>query len=167
MNQLTTPAELLETVQGLRAELDQTVAGIDPARIEQPGSFGEWSFKDLIAHLTAWRILTAERLEAPLRGDEPNVPWPAHLTEEENTDEINQWIFETNRDKSLETVMEESNATFDRVEQAITRLSEDDLFTHDRFPWLEGYALKAVVDGTWEHYHVDHKPDIEAWLAQG
>jgi hypothetical protein len=168
MEQLNTRAELLDAVRGLREDLDRVVAEAGAARSEQPGSFDELSFKDVLAHLTGWRHTTAARLEAGLRGGEPVFPWPAELDEEHNLEEINRWFYETNRDKPLAEVLSDSRATFERVERAIAEMPEVDLFTPNRFPWLQGYALgPAVVRGTFEHYHVDHEPSIRAWLARG
>ncbi len=167
MEQLNSRAALLDAVRGLREELERVVAEAGEARMEQPGSFGEWTFKDLIAHLTGWRQTTAARLEAGLRGEEPVFPWPAPLNEEADLDEINRWFYETNRDKPLAAVLRESRETFERVERAIAALPDDDLLEPGRFPWLDGAALgPAVVRGTLGHYHEEHEPDIRAWLAR-
>ncbi len=167
MEQLNSRAALLDAVRGLREELERVVAEAGEARMEQPGSFGEWTFKDLIAHLTGWRQTTAARLEAGLRGEEPVFPWPDHLDEEDDLDEINRWFYETNRDKPLAAVLRESRETFERVARAIAALPEDDLLEPGRFPWLGEHALgPAVVRGTLGHYHEEHEPDIRAWLAR-
>ncbi|MBA2453910.1 MAG: ClbS/DfsB family four-helix bundle protein [Chloroflexia bacterium] len=168
MESLNTRAGLLETVRELRQDLESVVAEAGEERMEQPGSFGELTFKDVIAHLTSWRLTTAARLEAGLSGAEPVFPWPAHLEEGKDTDEINRWFFETNHDKPLADVLADSRETFERVARAISALPEDDLFVQDRFPWLQGYTLgPGVVRGTFEHYRVDHEPEIRAWLARG
>ena len=168
MEQLNSRAALLDAVRGLREELERVVAEAGEARMEQPCSFGELTFKDLITHLTGWRQATAARLEAGLRGEEPVFPWPAHLDEEADLDEINRWFFETNRDKPLAAILRESRETFERVERAIAALPEDDLLEPGRFPWLGGAALgPTVVRGTLGHYHEEHEPDIRAWLARG
>ena len=99
MEQLNSRAALLDAVRGLREELERVVAEAGEARMEQPGSFGEWTFKDLIAHLTGWRQTTAARLEAGLRGEEPVFPWPARLDEEADLHEINRWFFEANHSR--------------------------------------------------------------------
>lgn len=168
MAQLNSREALLTAVRGLRAEIEGVIAEVGPARMEQPGSFDEWTFKDVLGHLTGWRWITAARLEAALRHEEPVYPWPAHLNEDDHTDEINQWFYETNRDKPVAVVVRESRETFERVERAIELLPEDDLLQSGRFPWLGDYVLgPAVVSGTLDHYHEDHEPAIRAWLARG
>ena len=168
MVQLNTREDLLTTIRGLRAEIDRVVAEAGEARAVQPGSFEDLSLKDVIAHLTGWRIVTAARLEAGLRHEEPIFPWPDTYDEEHDTDGINQWFYEQDRDKSLAAVMADSNATFDRVERAIEMMPEDDLFQPDRFDWLhwteEGLG-PAVVRGSYGHYYEEHEPAIREWLA--
>lgn len=174
MGQLNTREELLATIQSLREDLDQVVAEVDEERMLEPETFGEWSFKDLIAHLTGWRLTTATRLEAGLRGGEPVYPWPSQLDESDdldvgNVDEINRWFFETNRDKPFAVILRESNETFERVERAIAAMPEDDLLMPGRFAWVSwtGEGLgPAVVRGTRNHYRHEHEPAISVWLIQ-
>lgn len=116
-------------------------------------------------------LTTAARLRAGLSGEEPAFPWPAHLEEDEDTDEINRWFFETNRDKPVADVLLESRETFERVERAIAALPEDDLFVPDRFLWMGNYPLglgpACVPAKGGGHYHEDHESEIRAWLARG
>lgn len=166
MEQLNDREALREAVRSLRDEIGLVVAEVGEERVMQPGSFDAWTFKDIIAHLTSWRLTTVARLEAGLRGEEPSMPWPARFDEEDDLEEINRWFFEVNRDKPLAEVLRESHETFERVERAIAALPERDLLEPDRFSWLEGYALgPAVVRGTLDHYH-EHEPEIRAWLAR-
>lgn len=171
MEQVNTRAALLEAVRDQRQEIERVIAEAGEERMEQPGSFGEWTFKDLIAHLTSWRTTMVARLEAGLSGKEPVFPWPPHLDENQDTDEINHWFFETNRDKPLADILRESRETFERVERAIAALPEDDLFVPGRFPWMGDYSLglgPACVPARGEgHFHEEHEPEIRAWLAQG
>ena len=168
MPRLDSREALLDTMRGLRADLDHDIKEAGEERLEQPGSFGELTFKDLIAHLTSWRLVTAARLEAGQRGEAPAYPWPAHLREEDDTDAINRWFYEANRDQPVEAILRASRETFDRVERALATLPEEALLRPGRFPWLGAEALgPAVVGGTYRHYHEDHEPDIRAWLARG
>ena len=124
MVELSTREQLLEAVGTLRSDLNDAIDQAGAERLEQPGSFGPWTFKDLIAHLTGWRIVTARRLEAGLSGDQLTFPWPGHLKEGVDTDAINDWFYETNRDKLVDQVLSESRDTFDRVAAALKGLSD-------------------------------------------
>lgn len=168
MEQLDSREKLLETTRQLRADLDLIIEQVDEDRMLQPGSFGPWSFKDLLAHLNGWRMVSALRLEAGLSDEGPEFPWPDGLDESDGPDEINAWLYVTNRDKPIETVLAESTDTFDRIERALAELPKEDLFDPDRFPWLHGYTLgPGVISGMYFHYYQDHEPDIRAWLERG
>jgi hypothetical protein len=166
MTDLNSREVLLATVRSLRGELEGIIAAVGEERATRPGSFDAWSFKDAIAHLTSWRLTTAARLEAGLRGGELAMPWPAPLDEDDDLDEINRWFYESNRDKPFATILRESREAFDRVERAIAALPEQDLLEPDRFPWSQGWALgPAVVEGTLGHFR-EHEPDLRAWLVK-
>jgi hypothetical protein len=167
VDQLRTRAELVAVVRELREALDRDIAQAGPERSVQPGSFGQWSFKDVVAHLTGWRLVTAARLEAGWREEEPVFPWPSHLDESEGPHEINQWFYEANRDKPLDEVLVESREAFERVERAIAEMPEEALLEPGRFSWLywTDEALgPAVVRGSMNHYYSEHQPAIQAWL---
>lgn len=169
MEQLNSRETLLEAVRGLRAELERVVDMVGEARAVEPGSFGSWSFKDVIAHLNGWRMLTAARLEAGLRHEEPVFPWPGHLDEEHDLDAINRWFYEDSKPKSLGEVLRDQRETFERVEAAIAAMPEEDLLGSRRFAWLywtDESLGPAVVRGTLNHYHEEHEPDVRAWLSK-
>jgi len=167
MARLDSRAALLDAVRGLRAEIERVIAEAGEARMEEPGSFDDWTFKDLLAHLTGWRWTTVARLEAALRREAPVFPWPAPLDEERDLDAINRWFYETNRARPVAAVLAESRETFDRVERSIVALPEDDLLRPGRFPWLGEWVLgPAVVSGTMLHYREEHEPAIRAWLVR-
>ncbi|HEX8036254.1 MAG TPA: maleylpyruvate isomerase N-terminal domain-containing protein [Ktedonobacterales bacterium] len=136
------------------------LAEIGEERMEEPGPMGDWTFKDLVAHLGGWRERTIRRLEAG-PGQEPPTPWPSNLTDD---DEINAWIYEQNRVRALRDVLADYDAHFGRLAAAIAALPDEDVTTPGRFEWMEGGAL-AEAD-LFGHLHEEHEPSIRAWLAQ-
>ena len=57
---------------------------IEPTRMDQPGVNGDWSMKDIVAHLTGWNRWLVARLQTAQRNEpEPPPPWPAHLQNED------------------------------------------------------------------------------------
>jgi hypothetical protein len=166
MDDLQSRDALLETMHSLRNEIKHLIAEAEEKHDPEARPNDSWSFKDILAHLTSWRLTTAARLEAGLRGEEPSMPWPSPLDEENDLDEINRWFFETNRDKPLAEIALESRETFERAERAIAGMPERDLLEPGRFPWIYGFALgPAVVAGTRDHFR-EHEPEMRALLAQ-
>lgn len=125
-----------------------------------------WTLKGIAAHLNGWREWTARRLEAATNGSEPLMPWPAGMTEEtdEGTDEINAWFEAESETQSTQAVLDTTRAQFHRMRSAIEAIPADAL--NQSPPWLEGYPLWAVIDGSLGHFYEDHKPDLDAYLQQ-
>src|SRR5437868_143171 len=106
MTETTSKAALLDLLE--RALWDDMVAEIGVERMLQPGATGDWSFKDVVAHLNGWRIKTLARLDAARNRTTPAAPpWPADLKEEndEDVDKINDWIYQANRARPLGDVL--------------------------------------------------------------
>jgi hypothetical protein len=71
MNKTELIGELQKGYQKWQALLDQ----IGPVRMDQPGVNGDWSMKDIVAHLTGWNHWLVARFQAAQRG-EPESPPP-------------------------------------------------------------------------------------------
>lgn len=158
-----TKAELLARFQADRAAWRALLAEVGEARLEQPGPMGDWTFKDLIAHLDGWRERSVRRLEAG-PGQEPATPWPASLTDDD-VDEINHWIYEQNRTRPLREVLADSERLLDRQAAVVAALPEAEVVTPGRFTWLENGQALAEAD-LFGHLHEEHEPAIRAWLAR-
>jgi hypothetical protein len=91
------------------------VAEVGPARVDAPGAMGDWSFKDLVSHLSRWRSRTISRLEAAAEGrPRPANPWPADLADD---DPVNAWFRDQDAPRSGDELLAEYDASFDRVRQ--------------------------------------------------
>jgi hypothetical protein len=157
-----TKAALIDELNREHAQWEELLVAIGEARMDQPGVAGPWSSKDIVAHLTGWRRRTVGRLQAALRGEpEPEPPWPAHL---QTDDEINAWIYETNRDRSVPEVLDDSRQVFQQLVAAIEAFPEAELLDPQRFPWMEGQPLGGAA--FFAHFHEEHEPDMHAWLAR-
>ena len=60
----TSKQEWLDRIERGRAAWEELVAQAGEAAMDEPGAMGDWSFKDVAAHLNGWRELTVARLEA-------------------------------------------------------------------------------------------------------
>jgi hypothetical protein len=140
---------------------------IGEANMTQPEVAGGWSIKDIVAHITGWRRRTVLRFRAVL---DPTVdttpPWPAELNgdDADDIDEINDWIYKTNRDRPVADVLHDSREVFQQLVAAIDALSDEQLNDPQRFPWLEGERLTGFL--VFGHFHEEHEPVMRAWLAR-
>jgi|RhiMetdeSRZDD1v2_1073273.scaffolds.fasta_scaffold139694_2 hypothetical protein len=153
---------LQEKYQKWEAFLDQ----IGLARMDQPGVNGDWSMKDIVAHLTGWNRWLVARLQAAGHGaPEPPPPWPAHLQTE---DEINAWIYESNRGRSVREVLDVTHQVFRQLLAVIEDLP-DEVHIERIEPayylvWVD--EKRFPVGEFFDHFYEDHEPDVRAWLAR-
>lgn len=162
-------AALLEQIEREQAFWDQLVEEIGPERMLQPGAAGDWTFKDVVAHLSGWRSGTQARLDAALHGHTPAPPpWPADLDENDDRDleEINSWIYRANRDRPLQEVLDEYRQSFVRIREAATALSERDLGDPERYAWMKGHPLADTITASFGHYHEEHEDAVRQWLGR-
>jgi len=139
------------------------VAEVGRERMNEPGPMGEWSFKDLAAHLAAWRNCRIPMIEAVARGEPVSAPpWPADLANDDY-DAINAWFQERDQSRSLDDVLDDYDRSFERLAVAIEALPEGVAHDPKALPWTEGAAAAVDVDFT-EHLHAEHVPSIRAWL---
>jgi hypothetical protein len=158
-------ADFVDRIEAIRERWRGLVADVGELRMELPGAMGDWSFKDVAAHLSGWRRRTIDRLEAAGRGDPPPpAPWPAELGVGDvgEDDPINTWIHERTKDRPLSDVLAEADATYDAFIAAIVALPLKDATDPERFDWLEGEAL---VDSDPGGHLTEHEQDVRRWLA--
>lgn len=164
MSSSLTREEALARFDAARREHQVFLASIPRERMTEPGATGPWSVKDVIAHVTAWRSRTIDRLEAAAAGrPEPSPPWPPELEED---DPINAWFYEQHRDDPLNDVLSAWDASFDRLRAVFVSLPDEAMYDPAYFPWTEGTALINVIPGGFlGHFREEHEPVLRAWLA--
>ena len=160
-------SELLNWLQHENEQWQGLLAEIGPARMEQSGVNGDWSMKDIVAHLTGWNRWLVARLQSAERGEpEPRPPWPAHLLAE---DDINAWIYESGRERSLGEVVDEMRQVHRQLVAAVEALPDgvrvETIEPAFHLVWVDDQRFLAGE--FFHHFHDDHEPDVRAWLAQG
>jgi hypothetical protein len=155
---------LLNTIQAEYAQLESLVAPLNEAQLCTTPGEGEWSIKDIMAHIAVWEHICARWLAELLHGV---TPQPSERTEVG----VNERIYQENRDRSPAEVRELFHHTHQEFLQQVNlltqTLSEEDLNASHRFAWTEdwpGASLLAVIaDNSYEHYR-DHAQQIRRLL---
>jgi len=162
MGLTTSKAQLLTDLQDEQAQWEALLGDIGEAHMTQPGVAGEWSIKDIVAHLTAWRRRTVGRFQAALRHEPtPPPPWPPELPTD---DEINAWMHASDRDRPLADVLAESRAVFQQLVDTLSAFPEAELLDPMRFEWMGDEPWNGAA--LFGHFHEEHEPDMRAWLDQ-
>ena len=139
----TTKAEILSESAKEHDALEQLLATLTPEHMVQPGIVGDWSAKDVVAHLTEWEQMVLGWYHAGLAGDSPSLPAPGFNWSE--LPALNQVIYEKHRDRSLADVLDAFGASYRQIMAWVESLSEEDLFTPGRYAWAKTNALASYV----------------------
>lgn len=150
-------SELIARVRSTRAEFEELLAGLGPDGLTQSGVAGEWSIKDILAHI-AWY----EAEEAGFYGGSNVEGSPLWKVPQ---DPRNQILFEEARDRRLEEVLAAFRSAHQRFLTVIEALSEEDLATPGRFPGTsaEWPPWRKIAAHSCDHDR-EHITMIRAWL---
>jgi len=93
----------VERLEAERRRLEANLAQLTPAEMIQPGCVGEWSAKDVLAHLADWEGRMVPWVEASRRGEAVETPEPGLTIRQLKI--VNARIYERHRDRTLEDVL--------------------------------------------------------------
>ena len=152
--------ELLERMQDGYTQFEALLASLQEEQMTIAGVNGSWSIKDHLAHLFSWQDHLQEMLQAVLDGKkEPPKPVQAFST----VDEINDYIYQKYKDRSLAEVLAAFRASYQHVLSTVRALSQERLNTP--FPWYEDdKPIGLLVAGDTYHHYEEHRGMILRWL---
>lgn len=143
--------------------LRRTVDALTNAQQVEPGVIGQWSPKDILAHVVFWE----QRFLAWVRQTEAGEPVerPAEGYTWDDLDRLNASNYEANRDRSYTDVLAEFERSFHGFNSTLGMLPEAALFTPGYYPFTREYPLwqQAAANG-FEHYR-EHALEIRRWAG--
>jgi hypothetical protein len=129
---------------------NESYAGLSDARLLEPGVTGDWSVKDILAHVNTWEEETLKYLPVVVEGGRP----PRYVTYG-GIDAFNAQITQQKRDLSLADVRRRLDETHRRLVDFIQSAPQDQLTRETRF------RRRLRLD-TYGHYP-EHAEAIRAW----
>ena len=146
-----TKIQLLEDARRERAALERLLDELSAEQMVQPGTLGNWSAKDVLAHLIEWEQMVLGWIETGLSGKTPAIPAEGYKWNQ--LPALNQQIYEKHRDRPLAEILEQFQRSFQQSMTAIEGFSEEILFTRGYYPWSGNNALAAYFHScTAAHY---------------
>ncbi|MBF6591715.1 MAG: DinB family protein [Ktedonobacterales bacterium] len=158
-----TGARLAGILRAERTQWNGLLAQISLERMEVPGVEGEWSVKQLVAHLTWYERGVVEGAQQVLSTGTFTRRRPPGL----GVDEQNVHIAAESRVRSASDVLAEADEVFGQLLAIVETCPEDILndprrlgLPGDMVPWM------GVANNSYAHYH-EHEPALRAWLERG
>jgi len=163
MEQQISKASLLHELCAARAEWDALMAEVGEGRMTEPGAAGDWSVKDVMAHLTSYSRWFVNASEAHFRGEMP----PLDGTEGMDFEQRNQFWHQQARDHSLAKVQAESQQVFSRLLEVVEAHSEEFLTQPQQFEGVpEPLLVWKMLEGDGYEHCREHVRSIQAWLER-
>ena len=143
--------QLLKRVDRAWQGLLASYAGLSEAELMQPGVTGDWSVKEIIAHVTWWEEEALTHLPVILDGGRP----PRYSVQYGGIDAFNALMAERKAGLSLSEVLEARDETHRRLIEFLQTVPESELVRETRF------RRRLRLD-TYGHYRL-HAEAIRAW----
>ena len=161
MSDQMTKSKLYDEIYRERDALEATLANIDEVQMIEPTLEGGWSVKDVLAHIVDWEQRMIEWIHASLDGDGPDLSsdWS-----DEVLNQLNQEIYEANKDRELQDVLEQFESSYRQSWEAVKRLTDEDLFDPQRFTWREGRPMWYIVEANMSGHYKEHNEAIIQWM---
>ena len=147
-------SHLLKRLEEAWNALQASYAGLSDSEMLELGVTGDWSIKDIIAHVTAWEEESLAHLPLVLAGGKP----PRYSVTYGGIDAFNAQMTEQKRSLSLPEVLRQRDDVHRRLIAFIEGVSEDQFIRETRF------RRRLRLD-TYHHYPI-HAEAIRKWREQ-
>lgn len=157
-----TGARLAGILRDERARWNALLAQVSQDRMEEPGVEGEWSVKELVAHLTWYERAVVEGARQVFGTGTFTRQRPEGLSMDEN----NARIAAESRPRPVAEVLAEADDVFGQL-LALVSMCPDDILNDPRLlglpddlvPWM------GIANNSYSHYR-QHEQAIREWLDQ-
>ena len=144
--------QLLERLDGAWRAFRESYAGLSAARLTEPGVVGDWSVREVIAHVTTWEEEALAYLPLILAGGRP----PRYVRYG-GIDAFNAQMREAKRALSTAEALRQLEETHRRLTDFLGSVPEDELAGETRF------RRRLRLD-TYGHYG-EHARAIREWRS--
>jgi hypothetical protein len=142
---------LLKKIDEAWVMLHEAYAGLSDAQMTEPGVTGDWSPKDILAHVTIWEEEALKYLPLIVDGESP----PRYAVQYGGIDAFNALMLAKKRDLSLSQVIDQLGETHRRLVNYVESVPEEQFVQETRF------RRRLRLD-TYHHYPI-HARMLKAW----
>jgi hypothetical protein len=159
-----TKTRIIMQLKAERKRLESNLATLTPAQMVESGVIGEWSVKDVLAHLADWEAhmpvwVAAARQGDPVAEIEPGLNWTQF-------NEFNRRIYERHKNQSLEEVLAYFHDIHNKFMEMVDAMPEEEMLERKRYPFLDKGAIYDWLSADAGHDRWA-KTNIRKWLKTG
>jgi hypothetical protein len=142
--------QLLKRLETAWTSIKESYAGLTDSQLTEAGVMGDWSVKDILAHVTTWEEEALRYLPLIIKGETP-----PRYTQYGGIDAFNAQMTEQKRDLELSDVLRQLDETHRRVIDYLQNVPEEHFTRETRF------RHRLRLD-TYSHYPL-HARAIRQW----
>ncbi|MCB0011201.1 MAG: DinB family protein [Anaerolineales bacterium] len=159
-------SELLEEqMDEVRERLLVALDALPDEALLQPGTIGQWSVADTLAHLVVWEAELVTALARISGGKKPTRLLEALA----DVDAYNAERMQENSGRDLDRIFDDLIGVRRQLEIRLAQFSEKELTNPRQYSFLEGKPLWELIKANCYGHELKHLPAIEtfseAWLA--
>ncbi len=143
--------QLLQKLDKAWVEFKKSYAGLSDSQLTEPGVTGDWSVRDILAHVTWWEEEALKHLPLIMEGGRP----PRYSTKYGGIDAFNAQMTDQKQGLSLSDVLRQLDETHGRLVDYVQSVPEEQFTRETRF----GRRLRL---DTYSHYPL-HAKAIREW----
>jgi hypothetical protein len=147
---------LADDLVAARTEFLDALGDVDPALLTSPGLVGEWSAREVVAHLGYWAGHAAEAIHHAEQGrlDEFDAGAPS-------VDERNAVVARVAGETDLATVRSREELAFEALRKRILGVDPEWLAERD----ADGDTLEEIIQDDGADHYREHTRHIRAWFG--
>lgn len=155
----------MAALRAAREKFDAALARVPTEHFESAGVVGDWTVKDVLAHLTVRESRVITLLFQIERGgkSQPLENSPTARLKQNDRDYVDQ------KDRPLDRVQMDFRGVHVQLVKRVGLLAgapESGFFDRRRYPSLGGQSLAEYVFTNTAVHEDEHRLEIEAWLAR-
>ena len=165
-----TRAGVLKALDVAWDEWDALASRVSQERRTEPGLAGQWTYKDVVAHLMAYERFVAAQIRAMVMGREP-TPMEAFGTQEPPSfapgmteDDQNAMIYELYRSRTPEAIEQEARQVRKELVDAVRALPEDRL--NEPSAWTGTTTVSERIAAETYRHREEHTATLRDWLER-
>jgi hypothetical protein len=160
--------QIVKRLYDERRRLEQNIELLSKEEMLRHGVVGNWSIKDILAHLADWQARMPLWMTQARHGEVVEAPAPGLSWQQLSI--LNQKIYEAHRKKSLTVVIQYFHETFDNFMKMAEATPEEEIMERGRYAfigkgavynWLSAYAAHDIWGKTkirnWIKTNCPHK----------
>jgi hypothetical protein len=143
--------ELLDSIRSTRELLEKKFSRLTPEQMVWSGSMGDWSVKDILAHLVDWEQRFIGWYKIGQKGEIPETPAPGMTWRD--LPRLNQQGYELHKEETLESVLDQFECSYQEILALVSDMNEEQIFEPKYYQWTgDSSLLPWIVANTSSHY---------------